>query len=240
MFCTNCGKQLPDDVKFCTACGAPVAKITPRAEELAETEPSPVENAPVGAESETMPTTASEVGAPEQIPEATPTPETEISDPAPTSEAPNSEEPAPDTETTTLIPHAPDENPSMDDTATTHIAAAAPSYVSKDEVPSAELEKEREILIAQAKNEPNPKPDAIIHKMVDGRIQKYYKDVCLMEQVYVRDSSKTISQLVTEAIASIGEKITVRRFVRYQMGEGLQKREDNFAEEVMAQAGLNK
>ena len=105
---------------------------------------------------------------------------------------------------------------------------------------AAELEKEREILIAQAKNEPNPKPDAIIHKMVDGRIQKYYKDVCLMEQVYVRDSSKTISQLVTEAIASIGEKITVRRFVRYQMGEGLQKREDNFAEEVMAQAGLNK
>ena len=121
-----------------------------------------------------------------------------------------------------------------------HIAAAAPTYVTKEEVPAAELEKEREILIAQAKNEPNPKPDAIIHKMVDGRIQKYYKDVCLMEQVYVRDSSKTISQLVTEAIASIGEKITVRRFVRYQMGEGLQKRENNFAEEVMAQAGLNK
>ena len=119
-----------------------------------------------------------------------------------------------------------------------HIAAAAPTYVTKEEVPAAELEKEREILIAQAKNEPNPKPDAIIHKMVDGRIQKYYKDVCLMEQVYVRDSSKTISQLVTEAIASIGEKITVRRFVRYQMGEGLQKREDNFADEVMAQAGL--
>ena len=107
-------------------------------------------------------------------------------------------------------------------------------------MPAAELEKEREILIAQAKNEPNPKPDAIIHKMVDGRIQKYYKDVCLMEQVYVRDSSKTISQLVTEAIASIGEKITVRRFVRYQMGEGLQKREDDFVGEVMAQAGMTK
>ena len=121
-----------------------------------------------------------------------------------------------------------------------HIAAAAPTYVTKEEVPAAELEKEREILIAQAKNEPNPKPDAIIHKMVDGRIQKYYKDVCLMEQVYVRDSSKTISQLVTEAIASIGEKITVRRFVRYQMGEGLQKREDDFVGEVMAQAGMTK
>lgn len=119
-----------------------------------------------------------------------------------------------------------------------HIAAANPSYVSKDEVPSAELEKEREILIAQAQNEPNPKPQNIIEKMVDGRINKYYKDVCLLEQVYVRDSSKTISQLVTEATATIGEKISIRRFVRYEMGEGLEKRKDDFADEVMSQAGL--
>lgn len=119
-----------------------------------------------------------------------------------------------------------------------HIAAANPSYVNKEEVPGAEIEKERDILIAQAKNEPNPKPDAIIEKMVDGRIQKYYKDVCLMEQIYVRDSSKTISQLVTEATAQIGEKISIRRFVRYEMGEGLEKRKDDFADEVMAQAGL--
>ncbi|MEG2273829.1 MAG: translation elongation factor Ts, partial [Clostridia bacterium] len=105
-----------------------------------------------------------------------------------------------------------------------HIAAAAPSYVAKDEVPNSELDKEREILIAQAQNEPNPKPQAIIEKMVDGRIQKFYKEVCLLEQIYVRDSSKTISQLVTEATATIGEKISIRRFVRYEMGEGLEKR----------------
>ncbi len=119
-----------------------------------------------------------------------------------------------------------------------HIAAAAPQYVTKEEVPGDAVEKEREILIAQAMNEPNPKPQAIIEKMVDGRIQKYYKDICLLEQVYVRDSSKTIAQIVTEATATIGEKIVVRRFVRYEMGEGLEKRVDNFADEVMQQAGL--
>lgn len=116
-----------------------------------------------------------------------------------------------------------------------HIAAANPSYVSKDEVPSAALDKEREILIAQAKNEPNPKPQAIIEKMVDGRIQKYYKEVCLLEQIYVRDSSKTIQQLVTEATATIGEKISVRRFVRWEMGEGLEKKVCDFAAEVAEQ-----
>jgi elongation factor Ts len=116
-----------------------------------------------------------------------------------------------------------------------HIAAANPVYVSKDEVPSAELDKEREILIAQAKNEPNPKPQAIIEKMVDGRIQKYYKEVCLLEQVYVRDNSKTIQQLVTEATATIGEKISIRRFVRWEMGEGLEKKVCDFAAEVAEQ-----
>ncbi len=115
------------------------------------------------------------------------------------------------------------------------IAAAKPTYVNKDEVPTAELDKEREILRAQAKNEPKPKPDNIIEKMVEGRIEKYYKEVCLMEQPFVKDSEKTISTLVKEQIAAIGEKISVRRFVRYEMGEGLQKRQDNFAEEVMSQ-----
>ncbi|MEG1528853.1 MAG: translation elongation factor Ts [Clostridia bacterium] len=119
-----------------------------------------------------------------------------------------------------------------------HIAAAAPSYVAKDEVPNSELDKEREILIAQAQNEPNPKPQAIIEKMVDGRIQKFYKEVCLLEQIYVRDSSKTISQLVTEATATIGEKISIRRFVRYEMGEGLEKRVNDLAAEIAAQTGI--
>ena len=75
----------------------------------------------------------------------------------------------------------------------------------------------------------------IIDKMVEGRIEKYYKEVCLMEQPFVKDPERTIAQLINEAVAKIGEKITVRRFVRYEMGEGLQKREDNFADEVMSQ-----
>ena len=115
------------------------------------------------------------------------------------------------------------------------IAAAKPIYVTKDEVPTAELDKEREILRAQAMNEPKPKPANIIDKMVEGRIEKYYKEVCLMEQPFVKDSDKTIATLIKEQIATIGEKISVRRFVRYEMGEGLQKRQDNFAEEVMSQ-----
>ena len=116
-----------------------------------------------------------------------------------------------------------------------HIAAARPEYVTTAEVSAETIAHEKEILKAQALNEPKPKPLNIIEKMVEGRIQKYFKEVCLMEQEYVKDSSMTISQLVNEAIASIGEKITVRRFVRYEMGEGLAKREDNFAAEVNAQ-----
>ncbi len=115
------------------------------------------------------------------------------------------------------------------------IAAAKPTYVRREEVDQTEIEKEKEILKAQALNEPNPKPLAIIEKMVDGRIEKYYKEVCLMEQPYVKDPGTTISALINEATAKIGEKISIRRFVRYEMGEGLEKRQDNFAEEVMGQ-----
>ena len=71
--------------------------------------------------------------------------------------------------------------------------------------------------------------------MVEGRINKYYKEVCLLEQDYVKDSSKTVTALINEAVAAIGEKITVRRFVRYEMGEGLEKRQDNFAQEIQEQ-----
>ena len=115
------------------------------------------------------------------------------------------------------------------------IAAAKPTYVRREEVDQEEIEKEKEILKAQALNEPNPKPLNIIEKMVDGRIEKYYKEVCLMEQPYVKDPSTTISALINEATAKIGEKISIRRFVHYEMGEGLEKRQDNFAEEVMGQ-----
>ena len=115
------------------------------------------------------------------------------------------------------------------------IAAAKPEYVRIEEVPAENVEKEKEILVAQAQNEGKPKE--IAEKMVQGRIKKYYKDVCLMEQEFVKDPSKTISDLITEATLKIGEKITIRRFVRYEMGEGLEKRNDNFADEVMSQMG---
>ena len=115
------------------------------------------------------------------------------------------------------------------------IAAAKPTYIRKEEVNQDEIEHEKKILREQALNEPKPKPMNIIDKMVEGRIEKYYKEVCLMEQPFVKDPARTIAQLINEAVAKIGEKITVRRFVRYEMGEGLQKREDNFADEVMSQ-----
>ena len=110
------------------------------------------------------------------------------------------------------------------------IAAANPKYVRREEVPAQELEKEKEILRAQALNE--GKPAQIIERMVEGRVSKFYKDVCLLDQDFVKDSSKTIEQVLNEATLSIGEKISIRRFVRYEMGEGLEKRSDNLAEEV--------
>jgi elongation factor Ts len=112
------------------------------------------------------------------------------------------------------------------------IAAANPLYVSREEVPESILEHERGILRAQAKNE--GKPEKIIEKMVEGRIEKYYKEVCLLEQPFVKDQDKTISQLLTENIAKIGENISVRRFARYQLGEGIEKKSGDFAAEVMA------
>lgn len=115
-----------------------------------------------------------------------------------------------------------------------HIAAANPQYVQREEVPTEALDKEREVLRAQALNE--GKPEKIVERMVEGRIEKYYKEVCLMEQPFVKDPDKSIRDLMTEATVKIGEKITIRRFTRYERGEGIEKRKDNFAEEVMAEA----
>ena len=112
------------------------------------------------------------------------------------------------------------------------IAAAKPAYLKREEVPTAELEHEQAVLAEQARNE--GKPEKIIEKMVAGRIEKYYKEVCLMEQPFVKDPDKTISDLITESIAKIGENISIRRFTRYQLGEGIEKKEENFAEEVMS------
>ncbi|TLS49819.1 translation elongation factor Ts [Paenibacillus antri] len=113
------------------------------------------------------------------------------------------------------------------------IAAAAPKYVTREEVPQEELEKEKEILRAQALNE--GKPAHIVDKMVEGRMSKYYEEFCLLEQTFVKDQDKTIQTLVNEKIATIGENISIRRFVRFELGEGLEKKQDNFVEEVMAQ-----
>ncbi|MBC8529023.1 translation elongation factor Ts [Christensenellaceae bacterium NSJ-44] len=114
-----------------------------------------------------------------------------------------------------------------------HIAAANPTYLKKEDVPQDVLDKEMEILRQQALNE--GKPEKIVERMVQGRIEKFYKDVCLLEQPFVKDNDKTINQMVQEQIATIGENMNIRRFVRYEMGEGLEKRQDNFVDEVMSQ-----
>ncbi len=113
------------------------------------------------------------------------------------------------------------------------IAAANPLYLEPSQVPESVIASEKEILRAQALNE--GKPEKIVDKMVEGRIQKYYKDFCLIEQPFVKDQDKTIKQLVKEMSGKLGGNIAIKRFVRYEMGEGLEKRKDDFAEEVMKQ-----
>ena len=118
-----------------------------------------------------------------------------------------------------------------------HIAASKPSYITKDEVPAEEIEKEKEILRAQALNE--GKPEKIVDRMIEGRITKYYAEVCLLEQAFVKDPDITVAELLTQKVAKIGEKISIRRFVRFEMGEGLQKKEENFADEIAKMAAGN-
>lgn len=117
------------------------------------------------------------------------------------------------------------------------IAAAKPEYVQASEVPADVIEKEKEILAVQARNE--GKPENIIEKMVEGRIKKFYKDVCLLEQDFVKNPDITVQGLINEATLQIGEKISVRRFTRYEMGEGLEKRKDDFADEIAKMTGSN-
>ena len=114
------------------------------------------------------------------------------------------------------------------------IAAASPEYVSADEVPEAAIEKEKEILKAQALNE--GKPAQIVDKMVQGRINKYFNQVCLLNQEFVKDSDKRIKDIVKEQADRLGGAVSIKAFTRFQMGEGLQKREDDFVAEVMSQA----
>jgi len=114
-----------------------------------------------------------------------------------------------------------------------HIAAANPSFLDRESVPADLVEKEREIARDQMKE--SGKPENVIEKIVDGKMDRFYKDNCLVEQIWVKDSKKTIKTLIDEKVATIGEKMTIRRFVRYQLGEGLKKREENFADEVAKQ-----
>ena len=113
------------------------------------------------------------------------------------------------------------------------VAAANPIYVRIEDVPADAIEKEKEILRNQALNE--GKPAQIVDKMVEGRIAKYYKEVCLLEQPFIKDPDKTVDQLLKEKIAVIGENLSIRRFARFEVGEGLEKKQENFAEEVAKQ-----
>jgi elongation factor Ts len=117
------------------------------------------------------------------------------------------------------------------------VAALNPSYVTQEEIPPAVLEKEKSIRFEQAKQ--SGKPDAVIPKIVDGQIAKWAKEVCLLDQVWVKDpeGKKDIRSLLTDLIAKTGENVRVRRFFRYEVGEGLEKRADDFAAEVKKQAG---
>ncbi|MCK8816499.1 translation elongation factor Ts [Natroniella sulfidigena] len=113
------------------------------------------------------------------------------------------------------------------------IAAANPSYISRDDVPASDIEQEKEVLRKQAANE--DKPEHIIEKIVEGRLDKFYSQNCLLEQEYIRDSDQTIEDLLTEKVAELGENLNIRRFTRYELGEGIEVEEECFAEEVMSE-----
>ena len=117
------------------------------------------------------------------------------------------------------------------------IAAGKPSYLTPEEVPAEVIEKEKEILLAQIENDPKlaVKPEMVKIKMVEGKINKYYDENCLVKQAFVKDPSLTIEKVVAASAKEMGKELTIKRFVRFEMGEGLEKRVDNFAEEVAAQ-----
>jgi elongation factor Ts len=114
-----------------------------------------------------------------------------------------------------------------------HIAAMKPEYLRREEIPQEVVDRETEIFRQQTLNE--GKPAAVVDKIVGGRVDKYLRELCLVDQSFVKDPSVTIAQMVASKVAKIGENIAIRRFVRYEMGEGLEKRQDDFVAEVMAQ-----
>lgn len=114
-----------------------------------------------------------------------------------------------------------------------HIAAMSPQFVSMDQIPEEARAKEAEILRAKALQE-GKKPE-FVDKIVDGQLKKWGSEICLLEQPYVKDSDKTVGEFLKETIATIGENLVIRRFVRWELGEGIEKRQENFADEVAAQ-----
>jgi len=116
------------------------------------------------------------------------------------------------------------------------IAAMNPQFVRKEDVSADVIAREREVLVAKAKE--TGKPEPVVHKMVEGQIAKWMKEICLLDQAWVKDADKTIDQVQQELIAKIGENIRIRRFVRFELGEGLEKKKEDFAAEVAKQAGL--
>jgi elongation factor Ts len=120
-----------------------------------------------------------------------------------------------------------------------HVAATDPRYTNRQEVPQADLDKEREILMEQLKNDPRNagKPEDVLNKIIEGRLNKFYEENVLVDQPFVKDPSKTVGELVAEKIGSIKENISIRRFTRYKMGEGIEKKADDFAAEVASMVG---
>ncbi|WP_019132493.1 translation elongation factor Ts [Peptoniphilus obesi] len=115
------------------------------------------------------------------------------------------------------------------------VAAAAPKYLSREEVPADEVEHEKSVLKEQALNE--GKPEKIVEKMVEGRMEKFYEEICLLDQKFIKDPDIKVQDLLNNIAAKIGENIKIRRFIRYEVGEGLEKREEDFAKEVQEQMG---
>jgi len=116
-----------------------------------------------------------------------------------------------------------------------HIAAMNPKYLSRDEVSQADMDREKEIYRAQLTAE--GKPEAMIEKILEGKMGKFYSEVCLLEQAFIKDEDKTIEQLLTATSGSIGEKISLRRFARFEVGEGIEKKVTDFVAEVNEQLG---
>ena len=117
------------------------------------------------------------------------------------------------------------------------VAAVNPKYISREEVPEEELAHEKEVLTEQARRE--GKPEKIIEKMVEGRLEKFYEEIVLLDQKFIKDSDKKVKDILNDLIAKIGENIKIRRFVRFEVGEGLEKKNEDFAEEVAKQMGQN-